>query len=57
MVFLTGSDEYSSIELVLFPKVYENNYNITKGDVFKVNGRVERRNGSYQIIVNNMKKL
>ena len=57
MVFLTGSDEYSSIELVIFPKVYETNYNITKGDIFKINGRVERRNGNYQIIVNNMKKL
>lgn len=57
MLFINASDEYSEIELVVFPKVYESNYNITKGDIFKVTGRVERRGNNYQIIVNKLEKL
>ena len=57
MLFLSASDEYSEIELVIFPKMYEKFYNISRGDVFKVFGRVEKRGSEYQLIVNNMEKL
>lgn len=57
MLFLTGSDEFSEIELVMFPKVYEKFYNISKGDIIKFNSRVEKRGSSYQLIVNKLEKL
>ena len=56
MLFLTGSDEFGSIELVVFPKVYERFYNITRGEVFKFNAKVEKRASDYQLIVNNIEK-
>ena len=55
--FMTGSDEVSSIDLVLFNKVYEENKLVNKGDIVKVDGKVEKRFDKYQIIVNNMKVL
>ena len=57
MVFITGSDEFSSIELVVFPKVYEKYYNINKGEVYKFNASVEKRGSEYQLIVNKIEKL
>ena len=57
MLFLTGSDEFSEIELVIFPKTYEKYYNISKGDIIKFNCQVEKRGSSYQLIVNKLEKL
>ncbi len=57
MLFLTGSDEYNSIELVVFPKVYENFYNITRGEVYKFLCNVEKRNSSYQLIVKSIQNV
>ena len=57
MLFLTGSDEFNSIELVMFPKTYENYYNITRGEVYKFLANVEKRNSSYQLIVKSIEKV
>ena len=57
MVFLTGSDEYNSVELVMFPKVYENFYNITRGNVYKFLANVEKRNNTYQLIVKSIQNV
>lgn len=57
MLFITASDEYSEIELVVFPKVYEEFYNISTGDIFKVIGKVEKRGSTYQLIVNKLEKV
>ncbi|MBQ3475243.1 MAG: DNA polymerase III subunit alpha [Bacilli bacterium] len=57
MVFITASDEFSSIELVVFPKVYERFYNISRGEVYKFIAKVEKRGSEYQLIVNNIEKL
>ena len=57
MMFITGSDEVSKIDVVLFPKVYENNKNLFDGDILKIRGKVEKRFDEYQIIANNIKKL
>ncbi len=57
MLFLTGSDEFNSIELVMFPKIYENFYNITRGEVYKILANVEKRNSSYQLIVKSIEKV
>ena len=57
MLFITGSDEYSEIELVIFPKIYEKYYNISKGEIIKFNCNVEKRGSDYQLIVNKLEKL
>lgn len=57
MAFITGSDETSTMEYVLFPKVYNENIDIKSGDVIKVRGTVERRQNEYQIVVEKIKKL
>ncbi len=55
MAFITASDEMDTMEYVLFPKVYVNHTNLSKNDIVKINGKVERRN-NYQIIVNDIEK-
>ncbi len=57
MSFVTGSDETGSADFTFFPDTW-NEYNfIQRGDVLKVQGRVERRLNKYQIIVLNIRKL
>ncbi len=57
MAFLTVSDEYSRVDAVMFPKVYENNFNINRGDIVLITGKVEKRINEYQIIVNKVEKV
>ena len=57
MCFITISDEVSNIDIVLFNNVYEENKLLNKGDVIKINGKVERRFDKYQVIVSNVKIL
>ena len=54
MAFITGSDEISTIEIILFPKTLEQ-YKVEKGDIILVNGKVEKRFDSYQLICNKLK--
>ena len=56
MVFLTGSDETSLADIVLFPKVYKNN-DIKIGDILKIIGKVENSFDKYQIIAMEITKL
>ena len=55
MAFLTGSDEMSSVEAILFPNVYE--ASSRKGDIVLIKGHIERRFDKYQIIVKNIEKI
>lgn len=57
MAFVTGTDEYGSISLTMFPKTYKQYTNIKKYDTVKIVGKVERRYDKYQIIVNSLIKL
>ena len=57
MMFMTGSDEEAKIEIVLFPKIYQNNANIEQRDILKIKGKVEKRYDEYQIIASNITKL
>ncbi len=57
MSFLVGSDEMSSIDIVLFPKTHNKNKHIQEGDVIKIDGKVEKRFAKLQIIANNITKL
>ncbi len=56
MVFITGSDEISSVDVVLFPRVYSK-YNIKKGNILKLKAHVEKRYDKYQLVVNDLKIL
>lgn len=57
MAFLTGSDEYRKIDMVLFPREYEKNYDIKKGAVIRVNAKVEKRMSEYQLVINKIEYL
>ncbi len=57
MLFVTGSDEISNVDIVLFPATYEKYPNIQIGDVLGINARVEKRFDKYQLVVNTIKHL
>lgn len=56
MLFITATDEKDMIDIVLFPDIYIVD-DIKKGDIIKINGRVEKRFDKYQIIVKKYTKL
>lgn len=57
MCFITGSDEISSLDIVLFPKTYEQYPNIEIGNIIKFYGKVEKRFDKYQLIVRTLEIL
>ncbi len=57
MLFITGSDELNTIDLVLFPTVYQNNPDIKTGDIALVNAKVEKRFDKLQLVVNTISKI
>ena len=57
MAFVVGSDETSNRDFTIFPKVYEKYPDISKGDILKVNGNIERRYDNLQIVVNDIIRL
>ena len=57
MAFISGSDETSSMEYTLFPKVYNEYQTIQRGDIIKIRGTVERRLNENQKIVEKKKCL
>ncbi|MCI8445870.1 MAG: DNA polymerase III subunit alpha [Bacilli bacterium] len=52
MCFVTGSDEITTLDIVLFPKVYEKYQNIKVGNIIKITGKIEKRFDKYQLIAN-----
>lgn len=54
MCFITGSDEVTNLDIVLFPTIYEMYKNIEMGDIIKINGKVERRFDKYQLVVSKL---
>ena len=57
MLFITGSDEISNIDLTLFPKICEKYNNINIGNILLIKGKVEKRFDKIQVIVNEIKTL
>ena len=57
MAFVVGSDETRMRDYTLFPKEYNKYSNISKGDILKVRGNIERRYNDLQIIANYVEKL
>ena len=55
MCFVTGSDEVSSVDVVFFPKIYNNDINVH--DILYLNGRVEKKNDEYQFVVNKVNEI
>lgn len=52
MAFLSCSDEEQIVDVIVFPKVYETIPNLKKGDIIKVEGKVERKKDFNIIAVN-----
>ena len=57
MLFITGSDEITTIELTMFPKTYKKYNNINIGNILLIKGKVEKRISKIQVIVNEVKTL
>ncbi len=57
MCFITGSDEISNLDIVLFPKTYEQYPDIKIGNIIQFHGKVEKRFDKYQLIVRTLEVL
>jgi len=57
MLFINGSDNTDSVDITIFPRVYDNNKDINRNDVIRINGMVEKRFDKYQLVANNIEKL
>ena len=57
MAFVTGSDETSTIDFTFFPNIYKIYSDVSKGDILKINGRVEKRFDEWQMAVNKVERL
>lgn len=56
MIFIDGSDEVSTIDVVLFSKLYEKNKDIKKGDILFITGLVEKRHDKYQVVASKIER-
>jgi len=56
-MFITGSDELSKVDIVLFPKIYNRYYDVNVGDIFHITGKVEKRFDQMQVVATILKKL
>ena len=57
MAFIYLSDEYTSLDLTLFPKTLQMYPSIRVGDILKITGTIERRYNTFQMIGEKMEKL
>ena len=57
MMFIMGSDELGTVDIVIFPRVYQVMPEISVGDILKITGKVEKRYDQYQIVANKIIKL
>ena len=56
MAFVECEDEERAVDIVVFPKIYETLEELKKGDIIKVEGRVERKK-DYNIIASKITKI
>lgn len=57
MAFCSIYDDTDTIEVTMFPKLYERLNNLTVGQVFYLEGKVEKRKNQLQLIVENMQLI
>lgn len=55
VVFITLEDEFGHIPLMIFPKVYERNEHRFKSPFIAVRGRLSRRDGTHNLVVEQVK--
>ena len=51
MMFINASDSFGTIELVMFPRVYNKYFNIVVPGIYKISGKVEKRFSKLQIVL------
>lgn len=56
MMFITASDPYGSVELVMFPKTYHKYFNIIVPGIYNVSAKVEKRFSKTQLVIYDLKK-
>ena len=57
MAFLTLSDEFSVLDVTLFPKTYSVSSDIRVNNIVKIYGRVERRYDTFQLVASKLEIL
>lgn len=57
MMFITASDSYGAVELVMFPKTYTKYFNVPIPGIYKVKGKVEKRFSKLQIVLYDVEKV
>lgn len=57
MAFISLQDEFGVMQVTIFPKEYPKIKNINKNDIVFISGKVQKRMNSYQVILQNIKKL
>ncbi len=57
MAFISASDEFDSIDIVVFPNKYDSLIDINKGDIVYITGIVEKRMSRYQLVLEKISKL
>ena len=57
MSFIKLTDEYSTIEGILFPNEYKKIGEIEPNSVYKMIGKIEKRNNDYQFIIYNVTNM
>ena len=57
MMFITASDLYGTIELVMFPRTYNKYFNIPVPGIYKVKAKVEKRYSKLQLVINDIEKI
>lgn len=57
MCFLTVSDSYATLNVIVFNNTYKETEKISKDDVIILTGRVEFRKGRYQVVANKIKVI
>jgi len=57
MAFVTASDEYGTVDIVIFPKEYNMIPDLEKGDIIKVFGKIEKRMSRYQLVLGKIETL
>lgn len=57
MLFITGADELTKVDVVLFPTIYTKYNNVKVGDIIEISAKVEKRFDKFQLVVNEIKYL
>lgn len=57
MAFIYITDEYTFLDVTLFPKIYKNCTDIKVGSILKINGIVERRYDSFQLVARKVENI